>query len=480
VVPVNRRLSRTIAVAGVGIFVAAACSDQGDIAALPDEVPAERTTTTVEREPDIDGPNVLIVIADDLGADLSPCYAADAVSAPTIEALCQDGVVFDQAWSMPVSSPTRAAILTGRYGYRTGVGDLVQRVDDAISRSEFTLPQAVEAADLPHATANFGNWDLGDNSELPNLIGWDWFSGLLHGSAISYDTEQKVVNGTTQGVDDYLTTDNVNDAIDWISHRDKVPWLIWLAFNAPHEPFHLPPTDLHEFDDLSGLAEDISADPRPYYDAALQALDTELGRLLESIEPQVLEQTTIIFISDNGSPSALYPVEVDEDGKEIEPRLAGTLYEGGVHIPFVIAGNGVTDPGRRSDALVHTVDLFSTVLDLLGTSADEVESGGEAIDSVSLTPILDGSGGSVRTRLYAERFGPTGDRELSGVATRDERYKVIQYEDGSVEAYDLVEDPLEETDIYLASSGETRAQLDTLLAELEAVRPFELVTAEEP
>jgi arylsulfatase A-like enzyme len=473
----QRHSSSIVAIATAVAILTAACSDEGDIAALPREVPPELTTTTETPEPDIDGPNVLLVIADDLGVDVSPCYAADAVSAPTIEALCRDGIVFEQAWSMPMCSPTRASILTGRYGFRTGIGDLVQRVEDAIGVGEFTVPKAVDEAGLPHETGNFGKWHLGDSPDYPNVMGWDYFSGFVEGDLISYEVEQKVVNGVARSVDAYVTTDQVDDAIDWLSHRDKVPWLLWLAFSAPHTPFHVPPADLHEFDDLSGSPDDIDENPRAYYDAALQALDTELGRLIASIEPGVLEQTTIIFIGDNGSPSELYPTVLDEEGNEIPPRAKGTLYQGGIHIPFIVSGAGVVDPGRRSTALVHTVDLFSTMLDLLGTSAAETVPPDVEIDSVSLTPLLQNTASSVRTRLYAELFGETFSRRLNGATTRDDRYKVIRYEDGSVEAYDLRDDPLEEQDVWEAATGDLRVRLDALLAEVDAVRPF-LLTEE--
>jgi arylsulfatase A-like enzyme len=479
VVATDRRLCRIIAAIAVGLIVAAACSDEAAIADLPPEVPPDHSTTTTTLPPGIDGPNVLLIIADDLGVDVSPCYAADAVSAPTIEALCRDGIVFDRAWSMPVCSPTRASIFTGRYGRRTGVGDVVQRADDALDESEFSLPRAVSEAGLPHATANFGKWHLGDDPIGPLTMGWDYFSGFLEGDILSYDSAQKVVNGDPRSIDDYVTTDQVNDAIDWISHRDRVPWLVWLALSAPHEPFHVPPAELHDFDALSGTIDDIDADPRPYYDAALQALDTEVGRLIASLEPEVLAQTTIIFIGDNGSPDALYPVELDEDGDEIPGRAKGTLYQGGIHIPFIVAGAGVSDGGRRSDALVHTVDLFATILELIGTNAGDVVPSSVTLDSVSLTPLLSNTGASVRNRLYAELFGETFGRRLNGATTRDDRYKVIRYEDGSVEAYDLVDDPFEEDDIFLAAGDDLALRLDGLLAEIDAVLPFELPTEED-
>lgn len=128
----DRRLCRIIAVVIVGLVVATACSDEAAIADLPDVVPPDLTTTTTTLPPAIVGPNVILIIVDDMGVDVAPCYAADAVSAPTIEGLCRDGIVFDRAWSMPVGSATRASILTGRYGYRTGIGHAIRRVEDAI------------------------------------------------------------------------------------------------------------------------------------------------------------------------------------------------------------------------------------------------------------------------------------------------------------------------------------------------------------
>ena len=310
-------------------------------------------------------------------------------------------------------------------------------------------------------------------------MGWDYFGGFIEGDILSYDEDQKVVNGANRGVDAYVTTDQVDDAVDWISHRDRVPWMLWLALSAPHEPFHLPPIELHEFDGLPGSTDDIEASPRSYYDAAIQAADTEIGRLIASLEPQVLEQTTIVLVADNGSPNALYPIEVDEDGDEIPGRAAGTLYEGGIHIPFIVWGAGVSDGGRRSDALVHTVDLFATILDLVGTSVSEAVPSSVVLDSVSLTPLLENTATTVRTRLYAEVFGLILGRQLDGATTRDDRYKVIRYEDGTVEAYDLVDDPFEETDLFPDATDELRPRLDALLAEVDTVLPFVLPTEDD-
>lgn len=470
---------RSIAVGVAALLLAASCSDEADIAQLPAEVPEELVSTTRPLPPDINGPNALLVVIDDLGVDHAPCYAPDAVAAPTIESLCASGVVFDQAWAMPTGSATRATILTGRYGRRTGIGDSLQRSDVIISDSEFSLPRAMTAADLIHEKSHFGVWDLGGDPETPNLMGWDYFGGVLESGLLTYDGYSKYTQGVARNVDAYITTDQVDDAIDWIGHRDRVPWTMWLAFVAAHEPFHVPPKELHEFGDLVATEDLVESSPRLFYDAAIQALDTELGRLLDSLEPEVRDQTTVIIVGDNGSPPELYPTEVDEEGEELPKRARGTLYQGGVHVPLIVSGPGVAGAPRRSDALVHTADLYPTMLELVGTSVEEVVPSTVTLDAVSLTPLLDDTARGVRTRLYSEIFGETQSQRLAGSTLRDDRYKVILFENGVVEAYDLLGDPDEQFDLYLDETAEIRPRLDALVSELEPLIPFEIVVEEE-
>lgn len=394
-------------------------------------------------------PNLLLVIADDLGVDNAPCYADGAARAPTIQGLCGRGVVFDNAWVNPMCSPTRATLLTGLYGLRTGVGTISGGQDPGIPADARTLPQMLDG----YATACLGKWHLGDRQngamDSPNLMGFDHFAGLYRGALDDYYDWPKLTNGEASQSTTYATTDHVDDAIAWVDQQDR-PWLLWLAFVAPHTPFHLPPDHLQ----TTGLTgDDIRQNQRAYYDAAIEAMDTELGRLLDHLGPETLANTHIIFVGDNGSPGQ---VARDPD------RAKTTLYQGGIHVPLVYAGPASAG-GRREPALVNGVDLPATLLDLAGrwSALDPSE-----FDGRSLVPLLGASGAApVRAWAYSEFFGANVEPAQTGTAARDARYKYLSWADGREAFYDLERDPFEAVDLLDgALTPETRAALEALQA----------------
>jgi len=205
-----------------------------------------------------------------------------------------------------------------------------------------------------------------------------------------------------------------------------------VAFNAPHTPLHLPPPELHRIPGLTEESPDVDK-----YHAMIEAMDTEIGRLLASMDADTLARTTIVFVGDNGTPgTAILPPLSGEHCK-------GTLYEGGVNVPLIVVSPLVGSPGSESDALVHTADIFATVADLAGVPLDSLEDPeGERlrVDGISLLPYLvDPRAPSRREFLYLEQFGPSGpppyrdDRR----AVRDARYKLVRRDDGPEELFDL-------------------------------------------
>src|SRR4051794_7354305 len=251
--------------------------------------------------------NILLIIADDYGADGSDLYNSTAAGAslaptPTIDALAQTGVVFANAYANPVCSPTRACIITGRAAFRTGVGDVIAGMSSPVLQaSEFTLPEAFAAnTGLNYSVAQFGKWHLANGPSSPNNIGgWPHYAGNLQGALTNYYNWAKTVNGATSGTTNYATTDIVNDAVAWIQSQWTKPWFAWVAFNAPHTPFHKPPNSLcPHYTSLSGTQADINQHPLSYYQAMVEAMDTEMARLLTAVDRS---NTHIIFLGDNGS-----------------------------------------------------------------------------------------------------------------------------------------------------------------------------------
>jgi len=382
------------------------------------------------------GNNVLLIIADDYGVDAQSLYNPGGTTAPTpnINALAASGVRFTNAYACPVCSPTRACILTGRLGFRTGVGEVVSSVN-ALTAGELTLPEVItQNSNLGIAAASFGKWHLSDGTPLsmrtlPNSIGgWTHYAGSTSGALTDYSNWTKTTNGVNSNCTTYATTDLVNDAVSWINARNTAgqKWLAWVAFNAPHTPFHVPPTSLHSY----------GANPATNslkYRAAIQAMDTEIGRLLLSVNPAT---TDVIFIGDNGTPGQVIQTPYDNSHSK------DTLYEGGTRVPFIIKGPSVVSGGRTDSSLVHVVDLFSTLLELAGVPLPA----SVTLDSKSLTPLLANQTDSSRTRLYVEQFDQAATT-TGGRALHDDRYKLIRFNNGTDSFYDLLTDPSEATNL---------------------------------
>lgn len=405
-------------------------------------------------------PNILQIIADDVGVANVGVYTTgpnavpgDPPPTPNIDGLAADGVLFRSAWVAPVCSPTRACLCTGRYGFRTGVRYVV-RSDEGLSLREWTLPEVLWFAQ--YTSGLFGKWHLGDadwlgGDDAPRTAGWDHHAGMLGIGLDDYYHWNKTVNGVTAPVDNYATTENVDNALGWIQAQPG-PWYCTLAFNAAHHPYQDPPDDLHTYD-LEG------ADATLRYKAMIEAMDTEIGRLLDELACEV-EDTVIIFIGDNGTPQQV-----------LEPPYTsgkGEIYEGGILVPLIISGPGIDEPGREVLEPVVGVDLFTTIADFAGIT---VGGGRCPIDGVSLLPILtDATAPHPRQYAYAEVV-PAHPR--NGLyAVRDTRYKLVQ-RIGVFEFYDLEADPFEQYDllsVYEELSDEEQIAYDALRAELDALR----------
>jgi arylsulfatase B len=363
--------------------------------------------------------NVLLIIGDDLGVDRIASFAAAIANtkpAPTpgIDALGDAGVRFTRAYAQCVCSPSRTALMTGRQGFRTGIGTGIPwntcetspngcfQWDPSVLT---TLPQALSAT---HTSAAFGKWHLsgledGAGWQHPIDIGFDYFSGakqnLPGAGQVGYyfwERNQADALGNSQAfVSEYATTVNVDDALGWIQEQGAHPWFAWLAFNAAHTPLHDPPAS------LTTLPANGTSTTR--HRAMIQAMDAEILRLLLSMRRAVLQRTWVIFVGDNGNP----PSTIDPFSLGVWPtasKVKPNPWEGNVRVPLVIYGPGVNQAGREVSDPVHIVDLFATVCDLAGVDVPAT-----AVDSVSMAPHLrNPSAPREREFSYGERFKPNG------------------------------------------------------------------------
>ena len=435
--------------------------------------------------------NVLLIVLDDVGQDSLSLYqpGPDVPHTPTLEALAARGVLFHQVWSNPLCAPTRATILTGRYGFRTGVGTNPGRGAsrrNTLPLTEITLPAALDLVpDSPVQHAAFGKWHLSNGTNGgdlgPNLAGFATYAGgsIVAPGPADYFDWPRCVNGQTGRcvaggqvsacvASAYKTTVTVNDALDWIQRQQGRPWLVYLALNAAHAPYQAPPAHLHQVALPVSAGEDCPGDnARPCYVAMIEALDTELGRLLDALEPQMLAETTIVVVGDNGTPSAV------RAGPRRLRGGKGTIYEGGLRVPLIIAGPQVRHPGRVSHALVNTTDLFATVFELvMGYPVQNILPLHLPLDAVSLVPLLHGEANTVRDFAYAERFHAPGNWR-DGQAMRTRRFKLLRFAaDGREEFYNLRQDASEQHNLLLHTLTPRQqmhlAQLRTRLAQLMA------------
>lgn len=414
--------------------------------------------------------NILVLIADDLGVDRVGAYAAhpDPGNTPSIDTLAAEGVLFRKAWAHPSCSPTRAAMLTGLPAGTTGLGSALNpNVPDrswGLDCNEFsTLPD--RARELGYESAILGKWHLAGgpvvDPDHPWSCGFDYHAGHLSNirpqtPAETYFDWTKTINGvSTPNHSVYATTDTVNDALAWITQAQE-PWLAWVSFNAPHIPIHDPPETLHSYD----LTDATTAEQGK---AMIEAMDTEIGRLLSQVDPEVLAQTTVIFIGDNGTLPLITTPPFPANHAKF------TVYEGGVNVPLIVSGDAVPalSKGLETDALVHAQDLFSTIIEIAGGIAT-------GSDSISFLPhVLDPSEPSTRSDVVSEIFAPTGidvARDFWDGAARDDRYKLIRRFTPGIpdefEFYDLQIDPFEASNL-----------LDGILGPQEqmALRDLELV-----
>ena len=412
----------------------------------------ETTDETISKKP-----NILLVIADDMGLDACPGYSigTEKPTMPTLENLINTGITFNNVWSNPTCSPTRATLLTGKYGFRTNV----MKVDDVLSTSETSIQKYLnQNLGDEYSNAVIGKWHLSKDNNHPNQMGIDYYAGSLSGTLKDYNSWSLNINGETSISTIYNTTKYTDLAIDWVKNQTK-PWFLWLAYTAPHEPFHLPPTNLHTQGNLPTDEASINANPLPYYLAMLEAMDSEMGRLINSLSSEEKENTIIIFIGDNGTPN-----EVAQEYNS--HRVKGSLYQGGINVPMVISGKNVTRIKDTEDALINITDLYATIANIAGVNVSTIN------DSNSFHELLTTSGEGKRAYTYSEIEMDSG---LVSKTIRNKTHKYILFDDGTESLFNLNEAPLETKDLLRANNlplSENDSKIkDELVKKLAEIHP---------
>ncbi|MEZ6130317.1 MAG: sulfatase-like hydrolase/transferase [Planctomycetaceae bacterium] len=421
------------------------------------------------------GPNIILILADDLGYGDLGCYGHPVAKTPHLDQLAKDGVRFTQHYSNgPECSPTRTALLTGRYQQRAGglecaigTGN-VGRYDEAIRLAqarELGLPpeQAVIPGMLKAAGYTcglFGKWHLGYEPKFnPMEHGWDEFFGYTGGN-VNYFSHRETsdLHVLFRGRlpvyrEGYMTHLITDDSIRFIERHKQRPFFLYVAHECPHFPFQGP-------DDSDKVVNEdnwMESTPETYV-AMLEDLDSEVGRLLGAVdEAGIADRTIIVFASDNGG----YGPAAHMAGMR---GAKGTTFEGGIRVPLIIRWPGHIKPGSASNQVSITFDLTRSFLSLAGVDVAAVPLDGDDL----IAHIISGKADYSR-RLFWR--GKRGDKVWSAV--RDGDLKFVRYVEGNLTEeflFDVVNDTSEVHPLLPAADATRFRQL--LGDWEESVRPI--------
>lgn len=405
---------------------------------------------TAAAQENIRKPNVILIIADDLGGSDLGCYGSKFHRTPELDRLAAEGVRFTQAYAAcPVCSPTRAAIMTGKSPARLHLTDWLpgrgNRPDQKLNRpeirpqlplAEVTLAEVFKAAG--YATCHVGKWHLGGEGFSPLEQGFDVnIAGDHTGTPLSYFAPFSKNGRQMRGLEnapsgEYLTPRLTTEAERFIeSHREQ-PFFLYFPHYAVHTPIMAPSELVEQF---PGETPFTGQQNNPIYAAMLLAVDQSVGRLRKKLsEMQLAENTVIVFTSDNGGLSVVEGPKTPATSNVPFREGKGWLYEGGVRVPLLIAGPGVTQPGRVSHQVACSYDILPTLCRLCG-----LETPAE-LEGADLTAALQSEATQPR-ELYWHYPHYSNQGGKPGGSVRAGDYKLIEfYENGRRELFDLSKD----------------------------------------
>jgi len=394
--------------------------------------------------------NVVFILADDLGwADLG-CYGSKYHKTPSLDRLAADGMKFTFGYSAcPVCSPTRAAIMTGKYPPRTGITDWLpgraDRPDQKLKRpalvtdlpaSEITLAAAFKQAG--YVTGHIGKWHLGGKGASPTDRGFDVNIGGDHtGTPLSYvapfvgKKDSRAMPGLENApAGEYLTDRYAAEAEKFLDANKDKPFFLYLPHNAVHTPLRAKAEVIAKY-----KQGEPGRQGNPIYAAMLESLDDAVGRVIKKLDDLKLsDRTIVIFTSDNGG---LATTEGPNTPPTINAPLRegkGWLYEGGIRVPLIVKWPGVVKAGAATAVPACSIDFFPTLLDVCGVRSDAKP------DGESLVPLLNGAKVD-RGALYWHYPHYANQGSKPGGAVRAGNYKLIEYfENGRRELFDVVKD----------------------------------------
>lgn len=454
----------------------------------------------VAAQADVSRPNVIIILADDLGWSDLGCYGSDFHETPQLDSFSKTAIRFTNAYApAPVCTPTRAAMLTGKSPARLGItiwsegsrnGPTDRKLLQANSKHDLPLSEKTLAEhfhERGYMTALVGKWHLGDAAHGPEAQGFDINIGGTHWGAPrtffwpykgvrTSGGEYRYVPDLPYGHDGEYLTDRLTDeslAVIDQAHRQRQPFFLYLAHHAPHTPIEAKPDDVAYF--RKRLTDGSKPQRNPVYAGMLKSLDESVGRILRKLEELQIEQDTIVvFTSDNGGfigQMKLDGVDVPITSNAPLRSGKGTCYEGGLRVPLLVRWPKLSRAGVTDQPVVLT-DLFPTLMH----SALQQEP--EQTDGVDLTPLLKAPDATLPDRAfyfhYPHYYHAPVSTPVSAIRKGD--WKLLHYyEDGHDELYNLSADPAEKLDLSNMQptvAAELRSELKDWLVEVNAEMPM--------
>ena len=410
-------------------------------------------------------PNVVLILVDDLGWKDLGCYGNQYYETPNIDRLCDESVKFTDAYaSCAVCSPTRAAILTGRYPTRHGITDWIhhwikpdpnkqptgyrggknqQLLTPAnhlyMEHEEKTIAELLKEQD--YTTCHIGKWHLGRKRWYPETQGFDYnIGGYEQGHPDSYFSPYNNPELKDGEKNEYLTDRLADEAVDFIddASKDEIPFFLYMSHYSVHTPIQ-PKEQLKEEFEKKKIPEKRSFHPE--YAAMVKSVDQAAGQIISKLkELDIYDDTIIIFTGDNGGLKLPRGEKGNYVWTDNSPLRAGKgfPYEGGIREPFIIRVPGVTKAGTENDAIVNSIDVLPTICELTPAQIPR----DRKIDGRSIVPYLQGKDEvSRRTLFWHFPHYWAGGVVTPYSAVRDGKWKMIKwYEDNTIELYNLEED----------------------------------------
>ncbi len=400
-------------------------------------------------------PNFILIVADDLGfADLS-LNGSNQIPTPNIDRLAQEGVNFTRGYvSAPVCAPSRAGLITGKNQVKFGFDNNLASNQPGFDPEFMGLPVAEKTIaerlkPLGYVSGLIGKWHLGEGDRFhPLNRGFDEFWGY-QGGGHDYFTSNPNGKGYLSPIEcnyktpqpiTYITDDKGDECVNFIRRHKEQPFFLFASFNAPHAPMQATEADLKLF-------SHIQNEKRRTYCAMVHRLDVNVGRILEALKNEGLEENTlVVFISDNGGPC-------DQNASLNAPLNGqkGILLEGGIRVPFIMKWKGQLPEDKTYRHPVISLDFAPTFLELAGGKIAEEDN----FDGVNLIPFLTGQNLGKPHETLNWRF-------TISAAIQHENWKLVRLPDRLPMLYNLTEDISEQNDVALQNMDRTKTMLKQL------------------